>query len=206
MTHSGRAGLAINAYEAALGRSVASPGREACRNLIERLGVDPRVLGASQAAYVLATCEHETGGRWVPVSEKWNGPSAVAYFEGMYGSTTERGRRLGNTEPGDGYAFRGRGQVQITGRRNYSVFTTRLTARGIAVDLVAFPDLALRPDVSYEVMVDGMTGGVFTGVALGAYVRDGLTDFIHARRVVNGMDRADVVAAYARRWERALAA
>lgn len=55
---------------------------------------------------------------------------------------------LRNTEAGDGWRFRGRGVIQLTGRYNYEHF-----GRKIGVDLVEAPDLAKDPEVSADIAV-----------------------------------------------------
>lgn len=66
------------------------------------------------------------------------GPEAVA--ELMYGG------RMGNTEPGDGYRYRGRGFTQLTGRDNYTA-----ASEALGIDLVNNPDLAADPEVAAKV-------------------------------------------------------
>jgi len=61
------------------------------------------------------------------------GPEAVA--EAMYGG------RMGNVNPGDAYAFRGRGHVQLTGRDNYTA-----AGKALGLDLANNPDLAAEPE------------------------------------------------------------
>lgn len=53
------------------------------------------------------------------------------------------GGRLGNSQPGDGFRFRGRGTLQITGRENYQKY-----GEIIGVDLIAEPDKAAWPTIA----------------------------------------------------------
>jgi putative chitinase len=63
-----------------------------------------------QAAF-LAQVGHESG-RLIYVRELWGPTPAQEGYEGR--------ADLGNTEPGDGFKFRGRGLIQVTGRANYA--------------------------------------------------------------------------------------
>ncbi|MGH7186580.1 MAG: hypothetical protein ACREIB_09940, partial [Pseudomonadota bacterium] len=105
----------------------------------------------------------------------------------------------GNTEAGDGYLFRGRGYVQLTGRPNYMK-----AGRLLGVDLIGNPELALEPDIAGKIIVDGMMQGWFTARALPQYVNTSKVDFREARRVVNGLDKADLIAGLALAFERAI--
>lgn len=72
--------------------------------------------------------------------------AALKYKQEIWGPTSAQrryeGRRdLGNVVAGDGYRFRGRGPIQLTGRANYAQFNSWLSERGIAADVVNNPDL-----------------------------------------------------------------
>jgi predicted chitinase len=81
---------------------------------------------------------------------------------------------LGNVQSGDGYRFRGRGYLQITGRLNYSFLGEKIN-----VDLINNPNLAAKPDIAAKILVAYMTE---RGVkqALDA------NDLRKARRIING--------------------
>lgn len=71
----------------------------------------------------------------------------VAFFNTVYGGAWGA-KNLGNTEDGDGYKYRGRTMLQLTGRVNYAELAKR-----IGVDIVANPDLANDPQNSAAIAV-----------------------------------------------------
>lgn len=56
--------------------------------------------------------------------------------------------RNGNNRPGDGYKYRGRGFIHLTGKANYA-----RAGADLGLDLVNKPDLAARPDIAAKVAV-----------------------------------------------------
>lgn len=155
------------------------------RSLLDKM----REWPVSWAAYGLATAWHETAKTMQPIKEM-GGPD---YFRRMYDKDGERphvATRLGNTQLGDGVKYAGRGYVQITGRRNYSKWGIENT-----------PDDALNADTAAFIMINGMETGSFTGKRLSDYLPG---DYLNARRIINGTDKAQTIADYANDFERAL--
>jgi putative chitinase len=149
------------------------------------------------AAYGLATAHHETA-RFVHLNEL----GGVGYFTRMYdvrGNRPSLARTNGNIHPGDGARFKGRGYVHLTWRNNY-----RRAGEKIGVDLENNPDRAAEPDIAARIMIEGMQAGWFTGRANRHYLDSNPPDYIGARRIINGVDKAALIAGYARDYERAL--
>lgn len=122
----------------------------------------------------------------------------------IYGGPWGR-ENLGNTQPGDGALFLGRGYVQITGRTNYE-----RAADATGYPLVGNPDLAMRPDIAAEILRAGMIEGWFVpGQTLARHLPDNVASreqFRSARRIINGVDKADLIAGYALDFQAALIA
>jgi putative chitinase len=171
---------------------------------------DPRWL-----AYMFGTTYHETASTMQPIKEY----GTTAYFTRMYdirGSRPAVAKALGNTTPGDGPKYCGRGFVQLTGKGNY--YRAGIL---IGIDLVNRPDLALQPDIAARIMFEGMTKAEivfedhshvgdnepdfnFTGRTLEQYFNDHMEDWTNARRIINGTDHALMIAATAKEFYAAL--
>jgi peptidoglycan hydrolase-like protein with peptidoglycan-binding domain len=147
---------------------------------------ESKVTDPGQIAYILASADHES--------------LLGKYLEELASGEEYEGREsLGNTQPGDGPRFKGRGYVQLTGRSNYTNWSQRL-----GVDLVGNPELAADPNIAATILVQGMRDGSFTGVGLSNYISGENRDFVNARRIVNGLDRAEKIAEDAERYYQVL--
>ena len=136
-----------------------------------------------QVAYMLATAKHETANTFAPIEEYGKG----------------KGLPYGQPDPVTGLVYFGRGYVQLTWARNY-----KSMGKALNLPLFLHPDLALRYDVAYKIMSYGMTHGTFTGVALRRYINEGKTDYLNARKIINSLDKADLIAGYATAIEQML--
>lgn len=143
-------------------------------------------------AYCLGTAQWETAHTMQPIHER--GPQK--YFERYEGR-----KDLGNIIPGDGFRYRGRGYVQLTGRYNYQRATKELK-----VDFVSFPDYALDKEYAAEILFTGMIMGWFTGKRLSNYFTQDGNDWVNARRIVNALDKAREIAALGKAYQNAIKA
>ena len=146
-------------------------------------------LSAQEMAYMLATAYHETAATMLPIEEYGKG----------------RGRKYGQNIDIDGSRYKGlphiyygRGYVQLTWLTNY-----KRAGDKICVDLVNHPELALNPTYAAQIMIAGMREGWFTGKKLSDYI-SAKADYVGARRIINGTDKAQLIAGYAKQFESAL--
>lgn len=141
-------------------------------------------------AYMLATAYHETAHTMQPIAEYGRGKKHD------YGKKLKQSRKP--YEMPDRLYY-GRGYVQLTWYENYEMLG-RLTGR----DLLNRPELAMDPEIAAQIMIMGMTKGLFTGVALSRYFNNVANDWYNARKIINGLDCYEKVAGYGMRFYKAL--
>jgi putative chitinase len=137
---------------------------------------------AREAAW-LAQIGHESGG-FRFVREIWGPTEAQARYEGR--------KDLGNTEPGDGSRFRGRGLIQITGRANYTA-----AGRALGADLIRHPELLESPALAAR-----SAGWFWSTHGCNVFADNG--DFVSLTRRING--GLNGLADREKRWKTAQAA
>lgn len=131
-------------------------------------------------AYTLATVFWETNRTMLPVEE--------AYFLGDRAESYRRRLRY--------YPYHGRGFVQLTWESNYI-----RAGQELDVDLIGHPERAMDPEISARILVAGMAQGWFTGKKLSDYIGRFGTDYVGARRIINGTDCARQIADFALQYE-----
>jgi len=126
-------------------------------------------------AYILATTFHETARTMQPIEEYGKGKT----------------RPYGKPHPITGLTYYGRGFVQLTWIDNYEK-----AGKLIGFDLVNHPKLACNIEFATKILVEGMISGLFTGKKLSDYFNDTKEDPINARRIINSLDKAKLIAGY----------
>ena len=127
---------------------------------------EARLMGLlrNELAYVLATTYHETAHTMKPVRE-------------YGGETYLKSKKY--------YPYVGMGYVQLTWDYNYKKASSKL-----GVDFMKNPRLLLEPKYAVKILLVGMKEGWFTGKKLSDYITLQKSDYLNARRIINGVDRA----------------
>jgi len=137
--------------------------------------------------YMLATAWHETGKTMQPIAEYGKGKTRV------YGKKVKHSGVLYSDYD---KIYYGRGYVQLTWYENY-----QLMGRLLGANLLADPELAMTPYMAAKIMFEGMLKGSssvgdFTGKCLEMYFNQTTEDPFNARRIINGLDCAELIKGY----------
>jgi hypothetical protein len=159
------------------------PQVDGINNILLSMQADNTVADIRHFAYMFATVKHETANTYQPIEEYGHGHN----------------HPYGIVDPITLKAYYGRGYVQLTWKINYSKM-----APYVGVDLINHPELALDPAIAYKIMSRGMVSGMFTGRKLLDYINPKVCDYVGARHIINGSDRATLIAGYATIFEKAL--
>ena len=149
--------------------------------ILNKLDEDKRITDGRWMAYILATIQWETANTFKPITE--------------YGSQAYlRSKRY--------FPFIGRGFVQLTWEANYKSFGDCL-----GIDLVGNPQLANEPETAWEILVEGMTDynltfndPEFTDYSLEDFFNDNKTDWVNARKIINGNDKKETIGNIAQKF------
>ncbi|KZC17006.1 chitinase [Rhodanobacter sp. FW510-R12] len=113
----------------------------------------------------LAQIGHESGGLR-NTRELWGPTPAQVRYEGR--------ADLGNTQPGDGSRYRGRGLIQITGRANYAA-----AGKALHLDLIGHPEILEEPDMA-------ALSAAWWWTSHGLNALADKKDFVRITRIING--------------------
>lgn len=151
-------------------------------------------------AYMLATAYWETDKTMQPIEEYGRGAGRP------YGSKLKMGngpnKRVPYTTPDKLYF--GRGHTQNTWFENYEALTKAAKRQGKDWDFLNKPELLLQMEPSIWATFHAMQVGLYTGKKLSAYFNPSTEDWVNARRIINGLDKAELIANQAKLFYQAL--
>jgi len=157
-----------------------------------------------QGAYILATIWHETATTMQPIAEygkgkgriygTWYKNSKDQLYAFKDGSKTTA--YLSDDYP---HLYYGRGYIQLTWFENFKKASEKLKH-----DFLNNPDDVMQIEHATNILLLGMKDGWFTGRKLSDYINQSKKDYLNARRIINGMDKASLIAGYAETFEKAL--
>ena len=143
---------------------------------------DSKPFDKRYLAYMLGTVYHETAKTMQPIAEYGKGKGKP------YGKMIKMNGKMYDFPI---QLYYGRGFVQLTWYENYVK-----AGKKLGIDLLNNPDLALTMNVAVKILFQGMLQGWFTGRKLSDYIGS-KTDYVGARKIINGTDKASLIASYA---------
>lgn len=153
-------------------------------------------------AYILATTYHETAKTMQPIAEYGKGKNYD------YGKKLKMGggpgKRIPYTLPDKLYY--GRGHTQNTWYENYERLTKAAKTLNKGWDFLNNPELLLQMEPSIWATYFAMQVGLYTGKRLKNYFSDKKEDWVNARKIINGLDKAELISSYGKKFMAALKA
>lgn len=143
-------------------------------------------------AYMLATVHHETGRTMQPI-EEWGKGKGKEYGQKLKMAKDKNGKRIPYTDTNE--IFYGRGFVQLTWYENYA-----LAGKKLAQNFLQNAALVMKLDNATKILFLGMMEGWFTGKKLSDYFNPTTEDWKNARKIINGLDKWDLIKDYALRY------
>lgn len=189
----------FSAFSATTGVAL-NPGRQqGLTFLLERFERDAAFTNHRELAYVLATIHWETGRTFAPVKEVRADPGRNPKLYTLQERYWPSG-------------YYGRGYVQLTWDYNYRNASQKLKGEVFSVGagsvtitpttFLEHPEFLLEPEISYRIAARGMREGWFTGAKLSRFISASAPpDYVNARKIINGLDQAETIAALARKYE-----
>lgn len=196
--------------------ALSSANKKGLEYILKTAKSDKDITRVNELAYMLATTKHETAHTFRGIKEYGQG-SGRSYGKEIEVSYTDAAKK---TKVYKNKYF-GRGYVQLTWGYNYQRVDEKLgygkypnknktkpedfnkgfTISDAIKSVYLNPDKVLEQENAYIAMVYGMQKGIFTGKKISDYVNNVKTDYYNARRVINGIDKATDIAAYAENFE-----
>jgi hypothetical protein len=170
--------------------SITPQQRSGLNTLLYYIERDKDMADVRWAAYLLATAKHHTLDQWIPIEEPGKGQGRI------YGNSVTVRDSAGRQYT---HVYYGRGYIDLTWDYNY-----RNVGRALGIPLLYEPDLALEPQISYNILSFALRNGTITGAELASYISRTSCDYVKARRTINGLDQAEKIAADAAALERIL--
>ena len=175
----------------------------AFNHIVSAMDAD-KSISYPQGAYILATIWHETATTMQPIAEYGKGKGRT------YGRWYKNSKdQVYTFKDGSGTAvylqsdyphlYYGRGYVQLTWFNNFKKASEKLKH-----DFLNNPDDVMQIEHATNILLLGMKEGWFTGRKLSDYINQSKKDYLNARRIINGMDKASLIAGYAETFEKAL--
>ena len=138
-------------------------------------------------AYIFATAYHETARTMQPIEE---------YGKGKTRPYGRKQKYSGEKYTTPDNIYYGRGHTQNTWFEIYEKLTKLAKKQGKDWDFLNNPELLLQMEQSVWATFTAMETGLYTGKKLSDYFNDTKEDPIGARRIINGTDKAELIAGY----------